>query len=212
MLFIIKEFFGALYPEDVKMVMMFKLAIGMLSVTTADMGYTRNKERLSGWIVVSLILLAGADIVTTINITVGAILHTASYCVLTYAYWTEEEPDRKQVIVQAIMTLFAIGVVISINGDFGWLKLLAALYLLAATAMVCTSFQLPKRVFIGSILLFTSGCLLMANVVRGQTFLSHIISLGTYYLAIGVLASANTRIVIPKLVPEDSLEKEVIEV
>ena len=211
MLFIIKEFFGALYPDDVKMVMMFKLAIGMLSVTSAAMGYTRNKERLSGWIVVALILLAGADIVTTINTPIGAILHTASYCVLTYAYWTEEEPDRKQMIVQAILTLFAIGVVISINGDFGWLKLLAALYLLAAVAMVCTSFQLPKRVFVGSILLFTSGCLLMANVVRGQTFLSHIVSLGTYYLAVSVLASSNTRIVIPRLVPEDSLEREAVE-
>jgi hypothetical protein len=205
MVFMIKEFFGALYPDDIRMVMMFKLAIGMLACTTAAMGYTKNKSRLSGWILVALILLAGADIVTTTHMSIGAGLHIIAYLVLGYAYWQEEKPDRKALIIWGFMTLAAIGIVMTVGGHYGIRRFMAVLYLAAALFMVTASFGLVRRVFSGSLLLFISGLLLMVNVVNGKTFLSHIVSLGTYYLAIAVLASANTRIVIPRLVPEDSL-------
>ena len=206
-LFMVKEFFFALYPDDMRMQMIFKLAIGLLSLLIAGIGYLRNKEQLSGWLVIALALLAAADIVTTFNTLIGGLLHIVSYAVLTYAYWQEEKPDRKQIIAWGIMSFIGVVVILSINGQFGVLRVVALVYLLMAMAMVCTSFVLARRVFIGSLLLFIAGCLLMNNVINGQTFLSHILSLGTYYLAIGVLASANTRIVIPKLVPVNEAEE-----
>ena len=206
MLFMIKEFFGVLYPDDVRQVMMFKLAIGMLSCTTAAMGYTKNREPLSGWLLVALIILAGADIVTTSHITIGTSLHIIAYLVLGYAYWQEEKPDRRALIIWGVMTLAGSGLLLTVSGHYGIWRLMAVLYLAAALFMVTSSFGHARRVFIGSLLLFASGLLLMYNVINGQTFISHIVSLGTYYLAVAVLASANTRIVIPRLVPEDSLE------
>ena len=104
------------------------------------------------------------------------------------------------------MTLAGSGLLLTVSGHYGIWRLMAVLYLAAALFMVTSSFGHARRVFIGSLLLFASGLLLMYNVINGQTFISHIVSLGTYYLAVAVLASANTRIVIPRLVPEDSLE------
>ena len=46
---------------------------------------------------------------------------------------------------------------------------------------------------IGSILLAVSGVMYMYNAVNGVTFISHIISLGTYYIAIAFLASSAIR-------------------
>ncbi|MCR5796255.1 MAG: lipase family protein [Solobacterium sp.] len=211
LLFMIKEFFAALYPDIPKTQMMFKLAIGVLSVTAAYTGYSRHKDHLSGWMLAAVILLAAADIITTVNIVFGGLLHIASYTVLTYAYWFEEKPEKKQIIAWVIMSFFAVGTILSVKGSFGVMRLLAVIYLLTALTMVCTSFTLPRRVFTGSLLLFTAGCLLMSNVINGQTFLSHILSLGTYYLAVSTLACANTRIEIPKLVPEESLTEAVNE-
>ncbi len=70
--------------------------------------------------------------------------------------------------------------------------------------LIIPHLALNQRVW-GSILLFATGCLLMFNEINGKTFLSHIVSLGTYYLAISFLACANTRVAIPKLVPESAL-------
>ena len=58
------------------------------------------------------------------------------------------------------------------------------------------------------LLSFAAGVMVMYNVIHGRTFFSHIISLGTYYLAIATLASTNTRVVMPRLVPE-AVEEEL---
>ena len=65
----------------------------------------------------------------------------------------------------------------------------------------------------GALLLFLSGILLMNNEINGTTFLSHIISLGTYYAAIATLASTATRVIMPRLVPAaiDAEDEEEID-
>ena len=64
------------------------------------------------------------------------------------------------------------------------------IYMVAALLMVVASTGMTRRITIGSILLFLSGIMVMYNVVNGETFISHILSLGTYYSAIVVLASS----------------------
>ena len=80
--------------------------------------------------------------------------------------------------------------------------ILAIIYSASALLMIVNSFSQQRRVMSGSILLFISGLLVMYNEIQGKTFFSHLISLGTYYVAIALLASSCTRVPLAKLVPQ----------
>ncbi|MBQ1322222.1 MAG: hypothetical protein IIY30_00375, partial [Erysipelotrichaceae bacterium] len=112
----------------------------------------------------------------------------AAYILLTYVYIKEEQPDKRQYILYGVFVIIALIITAAIKGEYGILRLFAFLYLASVLAMIVASFPMPRRVFGGSLLLFAGGIFLMINQVRGTTFLSHILSLGTYYLAIVTLA------------------------
>ncbi|MBQ1483267.1 MAG: hypothetical protein IIZ28_06820 [Erysipelotrichaceae bacterium] len=191
--FIIKEFFNALHPEDKGPTLLFKLAVAAVALLSAHVGYHRRKQKLFRRLFNALIILTFADVIMTLDMLLGGILHIAAYIYLTCSYWSEEKPDRKQIIAWAILSLLGIVAVMLVEGHFGVMRFLAVAYLVVASAMVCSCFSLPRNVFTGSLLLFVGGILLMNNEVKGTTFLSHILSLGTYYAAVLVLACSGIR-------------------
>ena len=208
LLFLIMEFFSALFPESKNVLYIFKAAIGILSILMALTGYLRRKKRLTGFVLIGLCILAVADVTMTYRTAIGAGLHIAAYLFLSYAFIREDTPDKKQIIAWILSSALGILILSRIDGEYGVLRIMAMIYLSAALLMMCTSFVLPRRVFNGTLLLFASGIMVMYNTINGRTFLSHIISLGTYYAAIATLASTNTRIIMPKLVPE-AVEEEL---
>ena len=208
LLFLIMEFFSALFPESRNVLYIFKGAIGILSILMALTGYLRRKKRLAGFILIDLCILAAADIMMTDHMAIGAGLHIAAYLFLSYAFIREDTPDWKQIVAWIVASALGILILSWIKGEYGVLRIMAMIFLTAALLMMCTSFVLPKRVFNGTLLLFAAGVMVMYNTINGTTFLSHIISLGTYYAAIATLASTNTRIIMPKLVPE-AVEEEL---
>ncbi|MBQ6478782.1 MAG: hypothetical protein IJI44_05360 [Erysipelotrichaceae bacterium] len=213
LLFIIMEFYKALFPESKNLVLYFKLIIGLISVAISLIGYLHNKNRLVLMIMISLIILMFADTVMTVNMLMGAFLHISAYLTLSYGFIQEEKPDRKQIAICFVLSLIGVVLLSYIKGEYGILRIVAMLYLCAAILMVTTSFALPRRTFMGALLLFLSGILLMNNEINGTTFLSHIISLGTYYAAIATLASTATRVIMPRLVPAaiDAEDEEEID-
>ncbi len=206
MLFLIMEFYKALLPDRPGMILCFKIVIGTLSVLIALSGYLRKKTRLSLITLLALILLMAADTVTTKSLIFGPALHITAYLLLSYAFYREEKPVRRQIYAWLSGSLVAACILLLIKGEYGAMRLLAIIYVVAAILMVTLSVTLRRRVMIGALLLFLSGILLMVNEVNGKTFLSHIISLGTYYAAIAVMASTCIHTVRYKLVPEVSLE------
>jgi len=139
----------------------------------------------------------------------GSLLHICAYVLLCYGFIKEDKPEKKQIIIWILGSIIGILCLSFIKGEYGILRFMAMLYLITALAMVISSFSLPKRTFYGAMLLFAAGILLMNNEINGTTFLSHIISLGTYYAAIATLASTNTRVIMPRLVPEAVTEEEM---
>ena len=206
LLFSIMEFAKALFPEDKLMIVLFKAAISFLSVLIALMGYHNRKNNLTKFILIAVICFGIADIVMSLNTMIGGCLHIIAYLVLSYAYIKEDSPEIHQIVICVVASLAAIIYLSTISGDYGSLRYVAMIYMCAAIVMVTMSFTMPKRIFIGSILLFISGILVIRNEVMGMTFISHIISLGIYYAAIATLASAGNRIKMPKLVPEEMVE------
>ncbi len=202
MLFLIMEFYRFLLPDNTNMLLLFKAIIGILSVLIALSGYLRRKRPLSGFIMLSLLVMTAADIVMTESIYVGPILHSISYLILSYAFMREEKMEKKQIILWGVAVLAMVVAAILIRGKFGALRILAIIYSASALLMIVNSFSQQRRVMSGSILLFISGLLVMYNEIQGKTFFSHLISLGTYYVAIALLASSCTRVPLAKLVPQ----------
>ena len=202
-LFAMMELFSYLLDDAVQMQTLFKLMIGGLSVIIALSGFLRRKSTISGVIVVALVLLTIADIITSHSLVYGSCLHIAAYVLLSIAFIYEERPGLTQVICWVIFSAAGIQILSFIKGEYGLLRILAMVYFAAVMLMVITSFGQSRRIFTGALFLFIAGILLMFNEINGRTFISHILSLGIYYMAIAILASNNVRIPIPRLVPAE---------
>ena len=193
LLFLFREFYTVLFPENQVLSLGFKLLIGLICLMVAYIGYRRRKDDLSLYIMIAAAILMVADLMTTNSLGVGGLLHICAYAVLCYAYIREEKPEKGQIILWIVLSLAGAIIAMFIKGEYGALRFLAALYICTSLAMVISSFTMPKRTFRGSLLLFASGILLMANRVYGASFVSHIISLGTYYIALLLLVSTGLR-------------------
>lgn len=209
LLFLFREFYGVLFPENEVLSLAFKAAIGIITILIAYISYRRRKNDLSLFILIATGVFLAADLLTTSHLAIGGMLHIVAYGLLCYAFIKEEKPDKKQIGLWIFMSLASVFVLSFIKGEYGTLRLMAILYLTAAFAMVITSFPMPRRVFTGSILLFVSGILLIYNQIHGTTFFSHIVSLGTYYAALLILSSSLIRQKGYRLIPvleEDGFE------
>ena len=73
--------------------------------------------------------------------------------------------------------------------DFDFLLVAAGIiYVIFMTAMVSFSFVAPRQICVGGLIFGISDILLMCNMVFGTTPLSHIISLGAYYIGVFIIA------------------------
>ena len=184
LLFLFREFYMVLFPDNRALSLGFKAAIGLIAILVACIGYRRKKDRLSLYILIAAAVLMSADLLTTSDLGKGGLLHICAYALLSYAYISEEKPEKGQLILWGVLSFAGLVITMFIKGEYGALRLLAGLYVCTSLAMVISSFTMPKRTFRGSVLLFASGILLMINTVYGSNFISHIISLGTYYVAL----------------------------
>ena len=202
MLFANMELFRTLFPENIAGIMSYKRYISIMLIAMAGYGLYKSKDRISAMILAGVILLCGADLVTSQSLTKGPILFIISYMVLCTAYYMEERPSKKQIFLWIICSVTGIFILTGISYNSTLLKIIAVVYVVIGLLMVCLSMNMHWRTFAGSALLFLAGVLLMKNEVRGTTFVSHILSLGTYYLAVCNIAGTGTQTRLPRLVPE----------
>ena len=201
LLFLIMQFASALFPEYPILISTFKAVIGAVSILLAVHGLLRRKDRLTGLILVSMIIFTTADILINESIYIGPLLHIAAYLVLTYAFIRQERPGKRQIFLFIVLCAAAIFNLSQVSGDYGWLRIIAMIYVITASAMVTASLTMPRRTFAGTGLLYLSGVLLILNYINGTTFTSHFISLGVYYVGIALLASTGTQTRLLHLVP-----------
>ncbi len=208
MLLIMMQVFHVLIPDDLQLQFRYKLAIGIISVLVAGLGFLQRRSFLSGFILIALVILTTADIITTDHLMIGSIMHITAYLVLSFAFMKEDPPELKQFAIWIILSVAGILWLSLISGEYGLLRLFAMIYLCTALLMITMSFGMPRRVFIGTLNLFLAGISLMYNQINGMTFVSHLISLTFYYSAIAILASTNTRIIQARAIPDFNTEKD----
>ncbi len=208
-LFLIGEFYSALFRDSLSITLTFKAAIGMLGVAVATMAYDSHKSNLNRSIQFAMLLLMCADVTTRINVMTGAVLHVISYLYLTWTFIREEKPVLSQIMIWIFLCVVAaIITYIQPANPFGS-KIYIVLYVWAALTMACASFPMPRRCLTASILLFLAGILTILNIVLGEPFLVHILSLGTYYAGVSTLASTGLRVPLARLVPTYVDEEEI---
>ena len=134
-----------------------------------------------------------ADVVMSGSTIAGSLIHTAAYAMLCRAFIKKEKLKKTQIVLILLLSAAAAISVLSIRGSFGALRCIAVLYCIASIVLLFSSFNLSGRILAGSVLLFISGLLVFNNQIRGEAFIRHFISLGVYYIAITILASANIK-------------------
>ncbi len=208
MIFLVKEFYSALYEVDPSEINLYKAIMGFLLLIIAFYGYRRKKDRFHLLIMPAVLLLTASDLAMTVSIPVGALLYMSAYILLCYNYVKEDTPGRSQILLFLLMSAASIWFIMRVKGDFGYLRYLAILYMLSGSALVATSFTRSARTSRGSLLLFVSGILLIVNTARGTTFLSHLIASGLYYIAAVTLAGTGSGFGRPRMIPEYLPEPE----
>ncbi len=214
LLYMMMQFSVALFPDSTDIVLRYKKSIDFFTVLLAMIGWLYRKDAFTGFTALDVVLLAAADLTITVSMTAGAILHVCAYLVLSFIYIQKEGFSKRQIVLFILLGGFSIWNIMNIKGDYGILRYIALAYGIAASLMIVSSITLPRRLFVGSIALFVGGILLINNQTGNASFLNHFISLGVYYLAVLLIASAGTQTRLPHLVPEseqdDYDETEII--
>ena len=208
MLFFLMMISSVLFDNSYEVMISYKKAIDGTAVLLALIGILIRRDWFTAFTAAGTMLLAAADLTTTGSLQIGAILHILAYLVLSFIYIRRDRPGKRQIIMFIIMSAISIYNVMSIEGNYGILRVLAILYLVSACLMVVSSFTLPRRLFVGSLFLFAAGILLISNQINGETFFSHTISLGAFYTALALIASSGTQTRMPRLVPETTVSEK----
>ncbi len=205
--FLFKEFFTALFDRYPGTISLCKAAIGLLILIIAFYGYRRKKDRFHLLIIFAVLLLTGADLVMTVSITAGALLYIGAYVLLCYDFIDEDKPGIFRILIWIALSATGTYLIMRQQGDFGLLRYLAVLYVIAGAALVVSAFIHSSRTSLGSILLVTAGILIVVNTTRGNSFLLHFISSGLHYMAVCMMASTGSGYMMPKVLQEETAEQ-----
>ena len=206
--FLTKEFYTFLYDATPGDINTFKGIIGVLLLIIAFYGYRRKKDQFHLLIIFAVLLLDGADILMTTSVPAGAVLYIVAYILLCVNFAREDRPGIFRILVWILMSAAGTRYLMKINGDFGYLRYLAIMYVIAGCALVVTSFTHSARTSRGSFLLFLSGILIVLDIARGSRFLFHFISAGLHYIAVSTLASTGSGFRRPRMILEYTEEPE----
>ena len=200
-LFLIMQVYRQLFPNSYNLVYQFKLIIGALALGICFRGYLKRKDHYTLWTMVAMSVFCLADLVITKYPLDGGILYCLGYGTLTYLFIKENGFGKWQIMVWLLASAIALFIIFNHADAMGNMVWPFAAFLLVVLLMVTASLRMRRRTLVATVLLMFGGLLFIYNYINGETFLRHILSLGTYYAAIALLASSCTQLVLPKLVP-----------
>ena len=200
--FMIREFYTAVYPPDPKWINIFKGIIGLLTLVIAFYGYRRSRNHFHLMIIFAVFLLACADILMTTNITAGMLLQIAVYVLLCVNFIRVDRPGVFRFLVWILLSAGLIWLMTIVVGHSGYLRYLEIAYIVTGAALVVSAFTYSARTSRGSVLLFASGILMFLSMAPGSNIWIKFISAALYYIAVCALASTGSGYIIPRIASE----------
>ena len=209
LLYVLMQMSMGLFPDSEEVIMWYKNAIGGITVLLGLLGWLYRKDMFTFLIMIGVLLLMGADLTMTGSLISGALFHIGAYLAFTITFIRRGKPGIRQIVLFVLLAGISVYYIMKIEGDWGIYRILAIAYVIMASMMVIASMPLQRRLFMGSILLFAGGLLLINNQINAETFISHATSLGVYYAGVTMIAASGTQTRLPRLVPAEDIEPAV---
>ena len=182
--YLIQELFFWLMPTYLSYRSTLKLLIAVLLVYLAFSGWRRQKTELSKLITIAMVILSCADITINYNFGMGMGIYGIAEILMIIAFFRYAKPEKWQYVLWAVSSLVSIAVISYFGRTiFNNLIYSMAVYSIVLNGLLAISLAMPKKIRFASIMLFVANMMLFFNEVGSISLLSHIVSLGTYYLA-----------------------------
>ena len=200
--FLAKEFYTALYHPHPEMISIFKGIIGLLTLVIAFYGYRRVSNLFHLIIIFAILLLAGADIMMTTNVTVGTVLQIAAFLLLCVNFVRVDRPGIFRILVWIILSAGVIYLMTKITGHSGYQWYLDIAFVVSGAALMVSAFTYSTRSSYGSVLLFVSGIMMILNMATVSNIWITFASAALHYIAVCILASTGSGYIIPRIASE----------
>lgn len=186
--FLVHEYFLFAHHEMRVLEAVLKGLLSLFPFILCFLGWKDNKSRLSFLFLIGFLLCLIGDALINIFMEFAAICYFMAHCVFVRCYLYFRKPKLWQFVLW-IAVFACICVFIQFVEVSFLLKIFGALYTFAMTAMVMFSFKIPKSLMIGSLIFFISDILMLRNFIYSETVVSHFFSLGSYYVAVMLIAA-----------------------
>ena len=206
--FLAKEFYTALYHSHPGVINIFKGIIGLLTLVIAFYGYRRVKNPFHMIIIFAVLLLAGADIMMTTNVTVGTELQIAAFILLCVNFIRVDKPGVFRIIVWVILSAGLIFLMKMMTFHSGYYRYLDIAYVVTGAALAVSAFTYSTRASSGSVLLLISGILRILNTEPFINIWVGVASAALYYIAVCTLAGTGSGFMIPRIASDNDSNPE----
>lgn len=186
--FLVHEYFLFAHHEMRGLEAVLKGLLSLFPFILCFLGWKEKRNRMEFLFLIGFFLCLIGDALINIFMEFSAVCYFLAHCVFVRCYFYFKKPRIWQIIVW--LAVFAcICVFIQFVKVSFLLKIFGALYTFAMTAMVMFSFKIPKQLMIGSLIFFVSDILMLRNFIYSETVVSHFFSLGSYYVAVMLIAA-----------------------
>ncbi len=187
-MFLFQELFYWLMPVFGWQRDMMKLVIGVLMILLALTGYRNQKTKLSLYVIIALCFLCLGDLIVSSSFKNGMTASLLGVCTLIVGFYRHEKPEKWQYAAFALINL--LNIVLAYLSRYVLREVIwnMAFYSTLQAFMLALSLTKPRRVRLGCISLSLSNFLLFLNEIMNRTLLSHVLSIGTFYLALAFFA------------------------
>ena len=187
-LFLLHEYFLFAHHEWKVLEAVLKGTLSLFPFVLCFLGWKENKSRLSFLFLIGFFLCLIGDAFINLFMEFAAVSYVLAHCVFVRCYLYFRKPKFWQFIIW-IVVFGCVCIFIKFVDVSFLLKIFGTIYTFAMTAMVMFSFGIPKQLMIGSIIFFVSDILMLRNFIYSETVLSHFFSLGSYYVAVMLIAA-----------------------
>ncbi|MDY4832922.1 MAG: lysoplasmalogenase family protein [Treponema sp.] len=186
-LFLVHEYFLFAHHEWRVLEAVLKGSLSLFPFILCFLGWKEDKSRLNILFLIAFCLCLIGDAVINLFMVFSAVCYFVAHCIFVRCYFYFRKPKFWQFVVW-IVVFACICIFIQFVKVSSLLKIFGVLYTFAMTAMVMFSFGIPKQLMIGSIIFFISDILMLRNFIYSETVVSHFFSLGSYYVAVMLIA------------------------
>jgi hypothetical protein len=111
-----------------------------------------------------------------------------------------------QILVWIALSAAGTCFMMRIPGEFGHLRFLAILYVIAGAALIVAAFTHSVRTSQGSFLLVAAGILIVLDTARGSSFAFHLVSAALHYIALSMLASTGSGVTLQGVMQDPAVK------